>query len=398
MDIPFRAWLTLGSVSLLFFLVTALTFSSLGVVLPAMVGELHWSWTSAGLGFSLLGVFCGITSTVPAMIIRRFGAPITLLVGGVVMATAFGALGVAHDLTLYFIGCSLSGLGFTLLATVPGTYLLARSVRRPDFAFGVYFTIGGLGGVAGPPLYLVTQSLSGGWRDFWFVSAALTLAASVLAALLVDTKTDLSGAAGETQEITQESWSARDALRTPQFAVLAAAYSVFLIVDITVNFASVKHLMGHGVSEALAGSMISLGALINAAARLGGGLVSRFINARLLLIASLCILIMGLIALCAANGGPLMLIYAAGIGIGSGLTFFAATILLLDYYGRGPNLELFSIVNLISTVGSIGPYFGGFVADHTGSFVPAFVMLAVLVLIVLGAVVWMKPPHRVVVP
>jgi MFS transporter, OFA family, oxalate/formate antiporter len=101
-----------------------------------------------------------------------------------------------------------------------------------------------------------------------------------------------------------------------------------------------------------------------------------------------------LIALCAAKGGPLMLVYAAGIGIGSGLTFFAATILLLDYYGRGPNLELFSIVNLISTIGSIGPYFGGFVADHTGSFVPAFVMLAVLVLIVLGAVMWMKPPHR----
>ena len=32
---------------------------------------------------------------------------------------------------------------------------------------------------------------------------------------------------------------------------------------------------------------------------------------------------------------PLMLVYAAGIGIGYGLTFFASTILLLDYFGRG---------------------------------------------------------------
>ena len=79
---------------------------------------------------------------------------------------------------------------------------------------------------------------------------------------------------------------------------------------------------------------------------------------------------MGLIALCAAKGDPLTLVYAAGIGIGSGLTFFASTILLLDYFGRGPNLELFSIVNLISTIGSVGPLFGGFVADRTGSFVP----------------------------
>jgi MFS family permease len=396
MNISLRGWLTLGSVSLLFFLVTALTFSSLGVVLPAMIGDLKWSWSSAGLGFSLLGVFCGITSTVPAFLIRRFGARVTLLAGGVAMAAAFGALGAAHDLTLYFIGCSLSGLGFTLLATVPGTYLLGRIVRRPDFAFGVYFTIGGLGGVAGPPLYLFTQSLSGGWRDFWFVSAGMTLAAAAAAALLIDTKTDLSGAAGATQEITQESWTARAALKTPQFAVLAAAYSVFLIVDITVNAWSVTHLMAHGVSAAFAGSMISVGALINAAARLGGGMVTRLINPRLLLIASLCILILGLVALCLANAGPLMFVYAAGIGIGSGLTFFASTILLLDYFGRGPNLELFSIVNLISTVGSIGPTFGGFVADHTGSFVPAFLILAALVLIVLGAVVWMKPPHPAV--
>ena len=392
---PFRAWLTLGSVSLLFFLVTALTFSSLGVVLPAMVGELNWSWSGAGIGFSLLGVFTGITSTIPAMAIRRFGVRATLLVGGVVIAAAFAAMAAAQDLTLYFIGCSLSGLGFTLLATVPGTYLLSRCFRRPDFAFGLYFTIGGLGGVAGPPLYFLTHALSGGWRDFWIVAAVLTLAAAIMGALLVDTDTDLSQSGGEIDEITQESWTARAALRTPQFAVIAAAYSVFLIVDITVNAWSVSHLISHGVAATLAGSMISVGALINAGARLGGGVVSRFIPVRRLLVGALAILILGLIALCAAGGGPLMLAYAAGIGIGSGLTFFASTILLLDYFGRRPNLELFSIVNVISTVGSVGPAFGGYIADRTGSFVPAFAILAGLVFLVLLAVLWMKPPHRV---
>ena len=393
-DTPFRAWVTLGSVSLLFFLVTALTFSSLGVVLPAMVAELGWSWSGAGIGFTLLGVFCGITATIPAMLIRRFGVRATLLFGGLVTAAAFAALGAAHDLTLYFIGCSLSGLGFTLLATVPGTYLLGRCFLRPDFAFGLYFTIGGLGGVAGPPLYFLTHALSDGWRDFWIVAAGLTLAAAVLAALLVDTTTDLSQSGSEIEEITRESWSARAALKTPQFAVIAAAYSVFLIVDITVNAWSVAHLINHGVAATFAGSMISVGALINAAARLGGGLVSRFVNVRTLLLAALVTLILGLAALSAADSGPLMLLYAAGIGVGSGLTFFASTILLLDYFGRAPNLELFSIVNLISTVGSVGPAFGGFIADRTGSFVPAFLILAALVFLVLLAVLWMKPPHR----
>jgi len=68
-----RAWLTLGLMSALYFIITAATFASLGRALPAMVAELHWSWTEAGFGFGLLGVFCGITATVPATLIRRFG-------------------------------------------------------------------------------------------------------------------------------------------------------------------------------------------------------------------------------------------------------------------------------------------------------------------------------------
>ena len=39
------------------------------------------------------------------------------------------------------------------------------------------------------------------------------------------------------------------ALRTPQFAILAAAYSIFLFVGITVNAVSVAHLMRHGISR-----------------------------------------------------------------------------------------------------------------------------------------------------
>ena len=42
--------------SALFFVITAATFTSLGVVLPAMVTELNWSWTEAGTGFGLLAL------------------------------------------------------------------------------------------------------------------------------------------------------------------------------------------------------------------------------------------------------------------------------------------------------------------------------------------------------
>ncbi len=136
-----------------------------------MVGELQWSWAEAGTGFSLLGVLCGITSTIPAWLIRHYGVRACLVTGSLVMAASFLCLARTDGLVLYFAGCSLAGLGFTLLATVPGTYLLARVFARPSFAFGLYFTIGGLGGVAGPLIYILVAGISHGWRDYWLVAA-----------------------------------------------------------------------------------------------------------------------------------------------------------------------------------------------------------------------------------
>ena len=390
-----RAWLTLLLVSALFFMITGATFASLGLALPAMVTDLKMSWAEAGMGFSLLGVFCGITSTIPAVLIRRFGVRATLLSGAATMAAAFLCLARAEGVLSYFAGASLAGLGFTLLATVPGTYLLTRLFARPSFAFGLYFTIGGLGGVAGPLLYFGMMEVSGDWRSYWLVAGALVALIGVLAALLVNGGTDVSAAAEADPEISTESWDMRAALQTPQFWIIAAAYSGFLISAFTANSVSVAHLTQHGITAVVAGSMMSVEALLNAAARLAGGVLVRFINARMLLVIALACLIVGLLALGAARSLPMLLIYAAGIGIGFGLAFFASTILLLDYFGRRPYLELFAMVNLISTVAAVAPTLAGMTRDFTGGFVPFFVALSLLMGVLLLAVVMMRPPRKV---
>jgi cyanate permease len=237
-------------------------------------------------------------------------------------------------------------------------------------------------------------ALSQNWRIYWLVSLLLVTAAGLISAALIDVDTDVRASGKQSPQIAAAEWPVRRAMRTPQFAVLAAAYSIFLFVGITVNAVSVAHLMSRGVPAAVAGGMLSVEALVNAGARLMGGVIVRWIDARHLLLLSLTMLIAGLLALSVARDTPMMLVYAVGIGVGYGLTFFASTILLLDYFGRAPNLELFAAINLIATVGAAGPAFAGFMADHTGSFVPAFTILEVLTAMVFVATFLMRRPQR----
>jgi MFS transporter, OFA family, oxalate/formate antiporter len=390
----FRAWTTLTLTSALFFIITAATFSSLGLALPAMVAEMHWSWTSAGFGFTLLGFFCGITSAVPASLIRRFGVRANLLAGSVVMGMAFFCLAEADGLLLYFAGASLAGLGYTLLDSVPGTYLLSRLFARPSFPFGLFFTIGGLGGVAGPLIYGALVGVTGLWRTYWLVIGAAVVLVGLVAAAGVDARTDVGAAAEADPAISTERWTMREALQTRQFWIIAAAYTAFLFCGITANSVSVAHLTQHGVAAVIAGSMVSVEALLNSAARLTGGILSRFVRAKTLLAVALVSLVIGLLALAAARDLPMMLLYAAGIGIGFGLANFAATILLLDYFGRGAYLELFSAVNLIGTVGAVAPTLAGVARDRIGTFTPFLIALAVLVALVMLAVTMMRPPLK----
>ena len=98
------AWAALAALSALFFLITAGTFTSLGVVLPDMVKALKWDWTGAGLGFTLLGLATGLASYAPTVVIRRLGVRATLLAGRGGHGGGLPCLYAAQGSALYWLG------------------------------------------------------------------------------------------------------------------------------------------------------------------------------------------------------------------------------------------------------------------------------------------------------
>ena len=392
-----RAKLSLAALSLLFFVITAATFTSLGVILPAMVSELKWSWADAGLGFTLLSVACGLASYAPTIAIRHFGVRPTLLAGAAVLAAGMACLYAAESVVLYLVGASLAGVGFALAATIPGTFVLARGFERPATAFGVYFTVGGLGGAAGP--LLARLGVHHAWRSYWLAMAVAIVVLGVLAALALDKRWDDEAKAQEAAPTDAPAegrdWSLGEALRTPQYWMIVAAYTAYLLLGVTVNYASVQHLTENGVAAGTAAAMLSLDNLLNAFARSAGGVLSERIEPKRLVVLALAAMVVGTIALASAHSLSLMLVYAVGVGVGYGLSYTATALLLLNAFGKRRNLELFSIMCLVSTIAAIGPFVGGAARDSLGSFGPAFWLFAGVAAIVLIAIAAMRPPkHR----
>lgn len=399
-----RGWWKFTLVSLIFFHLTASTFTSLGVALPFMIEELSWSWSNAGLGFSVLAFMVGITGRLPAWTMQRFGVGATFAVGGLILAGGLSLLALATGLTQYFIGAAFAGLGSTLCGIVPGVAVINHALpHRRSFAIGAYMTIGGLGGVAGPLIVTTVVAMTGSWRWHWWSVAAANIVLVVLAVLTFGVKrkapTDLVQAQKpvaekHTQRVhaTIREWRLKDALRTPQYYVIVVAWTMTLFGGVTTNSWAVTHMGTLGISITIAAGALSAHAFVNAFSRAFGGALATWIDPKWLLVSALAAEIVGMLALASADNIFTIVLFAFGEGYGFGMCMFATTILLVNYYGPKEAPKTLGTMHMFSTVAMLGPVLGGVVADTFGGFSGLFRVYAVVLLACLVAVSLMKPP------
>ena len=409
MQDSWRKYVVLAAFCVMLFLITAGTYSSLGVVLPHMVQELGWSWRDAGLGFTLLGVFTGASSLVPAFLIRKVGVRSTLFIGAVVQGCGFVLLALADMPFAYFVGAALCGVGYQMTALVPGTHVLGSLFANKTRIFGIYFTFGSVGGICGPWMVVAIMgdtATGGDWRLYWAIQAALAVMVGAAVAFAVgSTRWLKSHAISEQEDVeeakeanpavfrTSEDWTVKQAIRTPQFAILVAAYFMHLLSGVTVASLSVAHLGEIGVGAAVAAAMLSIESLFGAGSRLLGGAIGDRLDPKYILVVSQLFTMLGLLAIGSGlTSYSVLLVYAVGTGAGFGLTVLACTVLLINYFGRKNYLELFSITCLAGAFSASGPFIGGLMRDSLGSFAPTFQLFAAIAGIVTIAAIFMRPP------
>lgn len=392
-----RRWLVLVAVSLMFFFISSATFMSLGLVLPSMMAELKWSQTEAGATFSVLGLACCLASLLPMLLVRRVGTRGTMFLGALLLAAGFLLGFVTQGLMLFLVGTALMGVGFALCANIPGVYLLARWFpEKSARIIGIYFMCGAAGGVVGPPL-AADLVASMDWRSWWMILALTAAVMSVVCLTLVRDRPLAEDAAGEPIQESgpdAENWPYKEAMRTPQFALLAAAMVVTQACVTVMHSAAAIHFKMLGHPAAFAAGMLGFQALMAAIAKGLSGAVGERVNPRLVLVGGLALEAVGFVVLSIAATPLLVGVFAVTFGVGWGAAYLAITVLMIKYFGPRTGSDGMSLVWLLTVIAALAPAGAGMVADELGSFGPAFVAGALMLLPIAVGLLIVREPVR----
>lgn len=144
-----------------------------------------------------------------------------------------------------------------------------------------------------------------------------------------------------------------------------------------------------GLTAASATLSISLFALGNATGRILWGQIHDRIGSHLAIVFSLFFLGGCLLLLLAGAAGPLVLASVFLVGVGFGACFVVYASSVVELFGTRLFPQLYPVCFLgYGLAALVGPSTGGWIADTTGSYVPAIILSAVIV-IGMAPVVWM---------
>ncbi|MEM6850784.1 MAG: MFS transporter [Pseudomonadota bacterium] len=390
-------WAMLALVSAIFFVSTGGAFSSLGVLLPAMISDLGWNWTQGGAGFTVLALMTGLSSTLPAYTIRIGGMRLTYLSGGLILGGGFASLSAADGMFAYILGAGLVGVGYSQVASVPAVKLLSGWFpERRSLLIGLFFACGALGSVVGPLAASFFLGVLESWRLYWVCLASLVTSLCLVAAYLVYEKADQvdGGADGESAVSKGAEWTLQETLRSPQYYIIVIGLTATLLGAITMNTWQVTHMRNLDVSANIAAGALSAHAMFNALSRAVGGAVIDRLGAKWLFATGLGAGVVGMLALSVAKSPLLIALFAVGDGYSFGIVTFSSAILLLNYYGAKNSPAILGTMNLISTLAMTGPIVAGRIADVTGEFTSVFVGIAAILAAASAFAVWMPKPEK----
>lgn len=380
-------------------LIGGLLFHAYGAYVVLLREEFGWSKTLLSAAFAMSRAESGMLGPLQGWLTDRFGPRALIRTGVVLFGLGFMLLSRVTSPLTFFLAFFVVALGSSLGGYLPiGVAIVAWFRRRRALALSISATGMPVGGLLTPVVVLALTTF--GWRWTAFLSGCLILAAGLPIAQVIRHRPEPWGlapdggavpvraegrapartAAAGSAAAPAADYTAREAVRTPAFWLIALGHGSALLVVSAVLVHMVVHVTERlGYTLAQAATVVALMTVVQVLGQVGGGWAGDRVSKRGLVVVCMLAHAVALLLLAWARAFWMVLTFAILHGLAWGIRGPLMSAIRADYFGSAAFGTITGISSMVVMLGMMGgPLIAGILADRTGSYAGGFTLLALL--------------------
>lgn len=371
---------TILGLSIIAFLLTGMTISSLGLFIQPMRLEFHW--THSAIARIPAAFFAGsaLAALGSGWLVDRLGPRGPILSGIVLTAAGLFSASLASSMFALLAAFTLAGVGMSIEA-VAAIYRLSQQ-RRLGLAMGFYL-LGSAGGTAIMPLGIEAIIAAWGWRQALLANAALALLIALPLASRATSQGQRRTSNSSPLIDSGEERSLRGILTSFFLVLLTAALSQTALIGILVYFVPVGEEIGWSSAKAV--WLLGFSNLMGSLGGVGIGWLADRLNAVKMLAGAIVLHAVSIYMFrTLSKDSSLMLILAFAFlwGVFSGCTAQLIPLLIrkvapMAMMGRCLGVNAFAG----NIAAALAPMIIGYLADMQGSYRPGVAVMALIALV-----------------
>lgn len=402
----FRGWRVVGAGGLMQGLQSALFMHASGSYLVELQREFGWSKTALSGAVAMNRAETALLGPAQGWLLDRFGPRAIARTGSVFMAAGFVVFGQVHSLWQFYAAFLLIAVGSSFCGFVTVTVSIVRWFERLRARA---LSVAGMGlGIGGACVPLIVLSFSYfGWRATATVTgiagaAAAWWLAKYLEGRPADFGQEIDGGAhvvagGTTvraEGLSDIHFTTGEALRTRAFWMISLGHmSALFVVGVVMAHLQLFLTAERGYSLQQASFVAASLPFVQLGGMALGGYLGDRINKRLIASVAMCGHAGGLLLLAWSPNVAVVVLFVLLHGLAWGARGPLMQALRADYFGTSSFATIMGISSTIVMFGTVlGPLVAGWIADMTGSYVPAFILLSAMTAAGMIFFVLAKPP------
>lgn len=394
----YYGWWVVGGAFLLLFCSMGTHFYAFPVFFDVMVREMEWTRTQVALALTVGTFVLGAVGLLVGGLIHKVGLRPVLVCGTLIAGLGFLLLTTVTEPWQFYLyyGLVLSA-GIAGIEAVPTmTAVEAWFDRGKSTALGVATTGMGVGGVVMAPLagWLISKY---DWQiTFVFMAGIVILVGIPISVIVMRTPGGRKVAPRQEQ---QEGLEARDAtigqaLRQKSFWLISIGAMLWLWAYLIGLTHQVAFAVDIGIDRVAAAGAVGLLCAFSIPGRLGFGKLGDIMDKRYVMMMAAGLQVLAFVILLKTTNLTMLYIYSCLIGVSIGGLTPILPGLLTDYFGRNHFAAIYGASGMVNTLGlMIGPVYGGWIFDTTGSYSLAF-LSGIIVTLLAVVLLYLAPKPR----